>query len=78
LDIDRIVNELKSERDRINRVIALLQGKEAPVARAAAPRAAKTAAANPSNRLSPEGRKKISEMMKKRWAERRRLKKSTR
>jgi Spy/CpxP family protein refolding chaperone len=70
LDIERIVAELKKERDRLDQAIAALDGLSAT---------RRTTVA--SNRvapikkkgggLTPEGRKRLSEMMKKRWAERR-------
>jgi len=73
MDLRKVVSELKQERDRLNRAIAALEGIEGAPAVAAkafsskpAPKAAK------KHKLSPEGRKRLSEMMKKRWAERRR------
>ena len=72
MDIRAIVSELKRERDRLNRAIAALEGTDivrTGSARIAAPtlviRKAK------KGRLTAEGRKRLSEMMKKRWAERR-------
>jgi hypothetical protein len=73
LDIQAIVKELKRERDRLNTAIEALEGtdlpptppKPSPVANVPAPPARKR------RRLTPEGRKRISDMMKKRWAERR-------
>jgi hypothetical protein len=72
LDIGRIVAELKSERDRLNRAIAVLEGTSL---RRAAGR--KHSAPNPGahnkergSHLTPQGRKRLSELMKKRWAER--------
>ena len=73
MDLQNIVSELKKERDRLSRAIAALEGTDLV-------RAATTKRATPTlvirkvkkGHLSPEGRKKLSEMMKKRWAERRR------
>jgi len=73
LDIQAIVKELKRERDRLNTAIVALEGadlpltppKASPVADVPAPPAKKR------RRLTAEGRKRISDMMKKRWAERR-------
>jgi hypothetical protein len=73
LDIQAIVKELKRERDRLNTAIVALEGadlpltppKASPVADVPAPPAKKR------RRLTPEGRKRLSDMMKKRWAERR-------
>jgi hypothetical protein len=73
LDIQAIVKELKRERDRLNTAIIALEGadlapaprKASPTANVAAPRAKKR------RHLTAEGRKRISDMMKKRWAEKR-------
>jgi len=73
LDIQAIVKELKRERDRLSTAIEALEGtdlpptprKASPIANVPAPPAKKR------RRLTPEGRKRISDMMKKRWAERR-------
>jgi hypothetical protein len=67
MDLERIISELTSERDRIDRALAALQ----------AISAAKTVSARVPvlkrrHHLTAEGRKRLSEMMKKRWAERRR------
>jgi hypothetical protein len=68
------VAELKRERDRLDRAIAAL---EAPDTTAVgAKRRVATAQAGTSRKkkrggLTPAGRKRLSEMMKKRWAERR-------
>ncbi len=73
MDIQAIVKELKRERDRLNTAIVALEGPELPLT----PRKASSAANVPAPRakkrghLTPEGRKRISDMMKKRWAERR-------
>lgn len=66
MDLARILAELKSERDRIDRAISAL----AAVGVIAT-------GANPSKRMgrpkrsgiTPAGRKRLSEAMKKRWAE---------
>jgi hypothetical protein len=74
LDIQAIVKELKRERDRLNTAIVALEGtdllltppKASPAADVPAPRAKKK-----RRHLTPEGRKRISDMMRKRWAEKR-------
>lgn len=73
MELTAIVSELKRERDRLNRAIAALEGTDV-----ASTGSAKIAAptlvvrkGKSGSRLSPEGRKRLSEMMKKRWAERR-------
>jgi hypothetical protein len=70
LDRERIVGELKRERDRLSQAIAALAG-QSPKAKAG--RAAGSGQANRGKRkrprLTPEGRKRLSDVMKKRWAE---------
>jgi Spy/CpxP family protein refolding chaperone len=80
LDIQNIVEDLKSEKERLDRAIAAL---EDPDSRSAPSKSRKPtkpatsvgmrpASANKTGRaLTPEGRKRLSESMKKRWAERR-------
>jgi hypothetical protein len=74
MNIGQIVSELKKERDDLNRAIAALEGiggrrpqkvkisKKAPTANTSKKR---------RGDLSAAGRRRISEAMKKRWAERR-------
>jgi hypothetical protein len=75
MDLQTIVSELKRERDRIDRAIAALDGTQTG-STATTTRAAK--ARDTSRRqskrghLTAAGRKRLSELMKKRWAERRR------
>jgi hypothetical protein len=73
MDLGKVVSELKRERDRLDKAIAALEGLDGAVA-ATAKAAAKPAAGvkKAKHYISPEGRKRLSEMMKKRWAERRR------
>ena len=68
----RIVAELKSERDRLSQAIAALEGlsPRATAKRSAVPNPV-TRRKKKRDRLTPEGRKRLSEMMKKRWAEKR-------
>jgi hypothetical protein len=74
LDLGRIVADLKQERVRLSRVIAELEGTSLPrtakkisvaILRAPVPQAMKRGG------LTPEGRRRLSLAMKKRWAERR-------
>jgi hypothetical protein len=73
LDIERIVADLKQERDRISRAIAALVESYSPWA------AKKTKAISyrrpaPKKKrggITPEGRRRLSIAMRKRWAERR-------
>jgi len=72
VDLRRVVSELKQERDRLNRAIAALEGIE--VAAAVTTKASSKPASKKAKKhnLTAEGRKRLSEMMKKRWAERKR------
>ena len=76
LEIDRIVADLRREAERIGKAISALLGsatsgtaKRGRKAKASAPGTQKR---KRRGRLTPEGRKRLSEAMKKRWAERRR------
>ena len=72
MNIAGIVSELKTERTRIDRAIAALDGLSANGA------ATTHTVKQPkkSGGLTTAGRKRLSEMMKKRWAERRKKAKS--
>lgn len=65
MDLERIVSELKSERDRLNRAISALGGSGPVVSGKAAPKRRR-------RRLTAAGRKRLSESMKRRWAAARR------
>jgi hypothetical protein len=74
LDLARIVADLKKERDRIHRAIAALEGlgSPKPAVRQGGPAPGKSAPTTQKRgQLTPEGRKRLSDLMKKRWAERR-------
>jgi hypothetical protein len=72
LDTGRIVAELKRERDRLSQAIAALDGQspKAAARTSAVPNRA-TRSKKKGDRLTPAGRKRLSDMMKKRWAEKR-------
>ncbi len=73
MDIDRILHELRSERDRLDRAIAALQGAGAGGARRngrTAAAAAKGGRRRGPRHMSADARRRISEAMRKRWAER--------
>ena len=74
MDLDKLVTELKDEADRLGRAIAALVG-SAFSGGVKKTRAGRPKAATPKKRkrggLTPEGRKRLSIAMKKRWAERR-------
>jgi hypothetical protein len=75
LDIDRIVEELKQERGRLDRAIAALDVPASPkVVASKAPVTTRQPVASQETKrggITPEGRKRLSLAMKKRWAERR-------
>jgi hypothetical protein len=75
MDIQNILSNLKMERERLDRAITALEG-----IGSAGPRrrgrpvgsVSKSAAGRPRRHMSAAARKRISEMMKQRWAERKR------
>jgi hypothetical protein len=71
LNIEAIVVELRGERDRIDKAISALEGTFSKVAGSGVKHHKASAGKRKRGRLSAAGRKRISEMMKKRWAERR-------
>ena len=77
MDIRGIVSELKSERNRINQAIATLEGLSGGANHrdGAAHRRVSVRHAAPTRKrrshLTAEGRRKLSQLMKRRWAERR-------
>lgn len=73
MDLKSIVEQLKSERDRLSQAITALEGAQTSTGRARR----KVAKVNPGKRrLSAEARRRISEAQKKRWARQRKQKKS--
>jgi hypothetical protein len=74
LDLKRIVADLKQERDRFTRAITELEGVNSPrtvkKTKIATPRPPAMKAKKRGG-LTPEGRRRLSLAMKKRWAERR-------
>jgi len=80
MDIQNILADLKRERDRLSSAIAALEG---PGPRRRGRPAGSGAASSPAKagkrarrHMSAAARKRISEMMKQRWAERKRKAKS--
>jgi hypothetical protein len=69
MDLNRILSELKSERDRLNNAIAALEGITAPRNRRRAPKAARVPKKR-GRRMSAAGRAKLARLMKQRWAAR--------
>lgn len=73
LDIDSILAELKRERDKFDRAIAALEGlgSSAPRRLDRAVDLRRSANKKRSGGITPAGRRRLSEAMKRRWAERR-------
>jgi hypothetical protein len=71
LGIESIVADLKKERSRLTKAIAALEGtdlRKTAAGSTAAP-SSPTSAGKRRRRLTAKGRRRLSEMMKKRWAE---------
>jgi hypothetical protein len=79
LDIDKLVADLKQERDRLARTIEALigMGGTGSGRRRGTKPGTKMASTRHkrSGGITPAGRKRLSMMMKKRWAERRKKRK---
>ena len=78
MEVSRIIAEIDSKILKLQQARALLSGTTVPVIRTGPgrPKGSKNAsvaapAAPRKRKLSPEGRKRIADAMKKRWAERR-------
>jgi hypothetical protein len=78
VDVSRIIAEIDSQISKLQQARALLAGTTATSGagrgrpKGSKNTAAATSATTPRKRkLSPEGRKRIADAMKKRWAERR-------
>ena len=74
LDLQKIVSDLESERDRLSRAIAALEGIRGAIT---APKGVASGVKRPRKRrggITPEGRRRLSEAMKKRWAQPRKKK----
>jgi hypothetical protein len=73
MNIAEILKQLKSERESLTKAIEALEGIEGggqDVARnGSKPATQVKAAKRPSNGLTPAGRKRLSLLMKKRWAD---------
>jgi len=74
MDVQSILGDLKRERERIDRAISALEGLGSGRRRGRP--VGSTTAKRPRRHMSAAARKRISEMMKQRWAERKRRGKS--
>jgi hypothetical protein len=72
LDIERIVADLKKERERIDRAIEALEKVGSPADVSKRSGSGSTISNKEKRGLTPAGRRRLSLMMKRRWAERRR------
>jgi hypothetical protein len=68
--ISDLVAQIDAEISKLQQARALLSGGTVAPGRGR-PKGSKNAPAKTKSKLSPEGRKRIAEAMKKRWAERR-------
>jgi hypothetical protein len=75
MDTNRILAELRSERDRIDQAISALEALDSFPARGSRKFTGKSRRGG-RRHMSAAARKRISEMMKKRWAERKRREKA--
>jgi hypothetical protein len=78
VEVSRIIAEIDAQITKLQQARALLAGTTVPAGRGRPKGSKNAAAAAPASaarkrKLSPEGRKRIAEAMKKRWAERRKL-----
>ena len=79
LDLQRIIDELERERDRLTQAIDLLRDRNTASSgtrKKAGPPDGKSSKKSRRG-LTPAGRRRISEAMKKRWDERRKAKSSS-
>ena len=70
MNIDTIVAELKAERDRINRALAAIEGLNSTGRRRGRPPGSTNAPKKRGRRkLSAAARRKLSRLLKQRWAQ---------
>jgi len=71
MDVNRILNELKSERDRLDRAIAALEGGRGAATGVGRGNGRRGNGRRGRRKMSADSKRRISEAMRKRWAERR-------
>lgn len=69
MEIDRILAELRAERDRIDRAIAAIEGLNTTGSRRAGRPPRPAAARRRHGRMSAAARRKLSRLLKQRWAQ---------
>ena len=78
MSIAEIVSELRAERTRIEKAISALDGIASEGSGITTQHNRASSRTRRRGHMSPEGRRRISEIMKKRWAERRKMLRSDR
>lgn len=73
MGVSNILAEIDREIAQLQHARALLSGGAAPKTKDAAEPVAKTKGKKKKRNLSPEGRRRIAEAVKKRWAEQRKV-----
>ncbi|MGA8794890.1 hypothetical protein [Candidatus Binatus sp.] len=71
MDLERIVADLKKERERIDRAIEALEEAGSPAGVGKRSGSGSTVSNKKKRGLTPAGRRRLSLLMKRRWAERR-------
>ena len=71
MEVSRIIAEIDSQILKLQQARALLADTQNVRIGRGRPKGSKSTATTTKRRLSPEGRKRIADAMKKRWAERR-------
>jgi hypothetical protein len=69
MDTNRILAELRAERDRIDRAIAAIEGLSSTGRRMVGHPPREAATRRRRGRISAAGRRKLSRLMKQRWAQ---------
>ena len=77
MELDRIVAELEEERDRLDQAITLLKKLNHTATARKAITNGRVSRRSRARGLTTAGRKRLSELMKKRWAERKRRAKAS-
>ena len=75
MDTASIVKEIKAEIARLSSALTILSSGNSTDAQSYRPKrvlSKRAPVSKPGSRLTPAGRKRLSELMKQRWAERRR------
>jgi putative heme iron utilization protein len=71
--VNEILAEIDAEISKLQQARALLGGEATPKQTRSKNKATTTTIAPKKRKLTPEGRKRIAEAMKRRWAERKKL-----